>query len=604
MQFRSRLAGWGIMGVLLVIVPSPCAFSEGVASDSDTARDERMTWWREARFGMFIHWGLYSVAAGEFNGKPVKGLCSWTLWESKAPLALYMPLIHQFNPMKFDADAWVRLAKQAGMKYIVITSKHHEGFALFDSQVSDFDVMATPFKRDIMKELAEACRREGLQICWYHSILDWRHPDYIPRRPGDERPTDGVDFDRYVVYMKEQLRELLTNYGPIGVLWFDGEWDDSWTHERGVDLYDYVRRLQPDIIINNRVDKGRQGMAGQTRDGGFMGDFGTPEQEIPATGLPGVDWETCMTMNDTWGFKKNDTNWKSDETLLRMLVDCASKGGNFLLNVGPMPDGVIPEASVKRLETIGKWMAVNNDSIYGTSASPFRRLEWGRCTQKTDEKGQTKLYLHVFDRPADGELLIPGLKNDIQEVYLLVDQNRRGLPFNRLDEGIVVHIPQQMPDPLDTVIALHIKGRLEIEPFRIHPQNDGSYVLHGRDADLHGTTIRYDAQHGHESIGYWTESTDWVSWPLEVNGPGTYEVEVCYGCEAGHGGGTYRLEIGGQKLVAEARVTGGWFNRIAESIGTIAVDRAGIQPLEIRLVSKPGLAVFDLKQVRLIPRKE
>ena len=195
----------------------------------------------------------------------------------------YDQFVKQFNPTKFDAEEWVRLAKYAGMKYIVITSKHHDGFCLWDSKQTDFDIMSTPYERDILKQLTDACSKYGIRMCFYHSIMDWHHPDYLPRRPWEvkNRTADGADFPKYVSYMKNQLAELVKNYNPH-VLWFDGEWENTWTHEMGVDLYDYVRRLKPDIIINNRVDKGRQGMQGLTRDGDYRGDFGTPEQEIPA----------------------------------------------------------------------------------------------------------------------------------------------------------------------------------------------------------------------------------------------------------------------------------------------------------------------------------
>ena len=312
-----------------------------------------------------------------------------------------------------------------GVKYIVITSKHHDGFCLFDSKYTDYTVMSTPFHRDIMKEMADACRRQGIRICWYHSIMDWHHPDYLPRRSWEKRSAAGANYDRYVAHLKNQLRELLTNYGKIGVLWFDGEWENTWTYDRGEDLYRYVRGLDPDIIINNRVSKGREGLAGTTKKGGFAGDFCTPEQEIPATGIPGMDWETCMTMNGHWGYNKEDHNWKSTKDLIRKLVDIASKGGNFLLNVGPTAEGILPPPSVERLEAIGKWMKTNGESIYGTTASPFARLDWGRATQKQLPDGRTRLYLHVFDWPKDGRLVVPQSNGKPLAARLLADSAAR-----------------------------------------------------------------------------------------------------------------------------------------------------------------------------------
>ena len=249
---------------------------------AEQARDARMQWWRDARFGMFIHWGLYSIPAGEWQGQT--NHAEWIRTTAQIPIDEYNKFVEQFDPVEFDADEWARMAKEAGMKYVVITSKHHDGFCLFDSKQTDFDIMSTPFKRDIMKELSEACARQGLKMCWYHSIMDWHHPDYLPRRNWEiaQRNAAGADFDRYVRYLKSEVRELLTNYGPIGVMWFDGEWENTWNHELGRDLYDYCRSLQPDVIVNNRVDVGREGMAGMTKDDRFAGDFGTPEQEVPA----------------------------------------------------------------------------------------------------------------------------------------------------------------------------------------------------------------------------------------------------------------------------------------------------------------------------------
>ena len=336
--------------------------------------DARMEWFREAKFGMFIHWGLYSVAAGEWNGKPVRGIGEWIQSNARITVEDYAPLQQRFNPVKFDAKRWVEIAKDAGMKYIVITSKHHDGFCLWNSALTDWDVGGSPFApRDPLKELADACAEAGIRLGFYHSIMDWRHPDYLPRREWDTRPTDNADYARYVAYMKGQLAELTSGaYGDVAILWFDGEWEGTWTHEMGKDLYDYVRGLDPDIIVNNRVDTGRSGMEGITREGDYRGDYGTPEQQIPATGLgDGVDWETCMTMNNTWGYKKSDDNWKLAADLIRKLVDIASKGGNFLLNVGPTGEGEIPGTSVERLEAVGAWMKVNGRAVHGTQANPF-----------------------------------------------------------------------------------------------------------------------------------------------------------------------------------------------------------------------------------------
>ncbi len=419
--------------------------------------NERMQWWREARFGMFIHWGLYAVPAGEWKGKRIGGIGEWIMNNAHIPVEEYEKLAGQFNPVKFDADQWVRIAKNAGMKYIVITSKHHDGFCLWDSKVTKYDIMdASPFKRDILKELSRACKKQGIRLCFYHSIMDWRHPDaQAPFYPNyNDGSKSNPNFARYAeTYMKPQLKELVENYGPLGVLWFDGEWIKDWTEPQGKALYRYVRSLQPDILINNRVGKGRKGMQGLSKgDQEYAGDFGTPEQQIPAKGLPGVDWESCMTMNDTWGYKSSDHNWKSAEDLLHKLADIASKGGNFLLNVGPTAEGLIPAASVERLAAIGAWMKVNGESIAGTTPSPLGRVPWGRCTARPG-----KLYMHVFDWPKDGKLVVSGLKNKVARAYLLADDKRQALGVAREGESdLVVAVPNQAVDPINTVVVLEI----------------------------------------------------------------------------------------------------------------------------------------------------
>lgn len=325
--------------------------------ESKPDKEQRMTWWKDDAFGMFIHWGAYAVPAGRYQNKTVNGAAEWIMYTAKIPIPDYEPFARQFNPTSFDAKKWVALAKNAGMRYIVITSKHHDGFCLWDSKVSTYDVMDfAPFKRDILRELKDACDEAGIKLGFYYSIMDWHHPD----AKGERFP---IYRDNY---MLPQLRELITNYDPA-VLWFDGEWIDEWNEPQGKDLYQFVRSLKPDIIINNRVGKGRQGMQGINSSPDDVGDFGTPEQEVLAEGKASLDWESCMTMNESWGYKMDDHQWKSPEQLIANLVDISAKGGNYLLNVGPDARGIIPEESATRLLEMGKWLQTNGDFIYETS---------------------------------------------------------------------------------------------------------------------------------------------------------------------------------------------------------------------------------------------
>jgi alpha-L-fucosidase len=471
-------------------------------SQATTAADDsRMEWWRDARFGMFIHWGLYSIPAGKWGDHD--DYAEWIRQEGKIPVSEYEKLLPRFNPVKFDADKIAAAAADAGCKYIVITTKHHDGFCLFDSKYTDWDVMSTPFHRDIMKELSAATRRHGLTQCWYHSIMDWHHPDYLPRRDWEEkdRPAAGADFDRYNQYLKNQVTELLTNYGPIGVMWFDGEWENTWTPERGEDLYALCRRVQPSVIVNNRVGKARDGMAGLTKAGEHaVGDFGTPEQEIPATGLPGVDWETCMTMNDHWGYNAVDKNFKSTEDLVRKLCDIASKGGNFLLNVGPTSEGEIPPESLQRLHEIGLWMRVNGEAIYGTQASPLADLDFGRCTMKSSARGErTTLYLHVFDWPPDEQLRLEGLGNQPLRACLLADRSRT-LTATRDGSAVRISLPGSRPDAICSVVALEIAGKPIVYPTPQPTAAADTFVNSTKvtfAAPPSGTTIRYTTD-GHD----------------------------------------------------------------------------------------------------------
>lgn len=404
--------------------------------------DDRMAWWREARFGLFLHWGLYSILAGKW--KEDERWAEWIRNNAQIPVQEYDTLLQQWNPVAFDPDEWASRAKRAGMKYAVLTTKHHDGFCLWDSPLGDFDVMATPSKRDICRDLARALRKRDIRVGWYHSIMDWHHHDYLPRRDWElaTRPVGDARFDRYVTYLHTQVDELLSNYGTIDMLWFDGQWEATWTHKLALALEAQIRLKAPRILINNRID------GSGAPKGKELGDFGTPEQKIPASGLPGEDWESCITMNDNWGYKAVDQNWKSPRKLVELLVETASKGGNLLLNVGPMGDGRFPAESVSRLEAIGKWMTVHGKAIYGTTASRFAEARGFLSTTS----GDRLLHLFVLDWKA-GALTLPGLATRPIKATLL-GAKEVSLPVAQVNGEMAVMLPELAPDVLLPVVTL------------------------------------------------------------------------------------------------------------------------------------------------------
>ncbi len=583
-MFTAKHCRYGVIAAILIGMTNCVSWSIAADEVKETKaeHDQRMAWWREARFGMFIHWGLYAVPAGSWNGKRVEFAGEWIMNKAKIPVKDYANLASQFNPVKFDADQWVKLAKRAGMKYIVITSKHHDGFAMFHSKASPYNIYdATPFHRDPLKELAEACQKNGIKLGFYYSqAQDWHHPGGRATHGHWDKAQEG-DMDEYLRKIAvPQVREILSNYGPIAILWWDTP--NEMTRKR-CEMFEPLLKLQPGIITNNRLGSGHPG------------DTDTPEGFIPATGFPGRDWEVCMTMNNTWGYRSFDHSWKSTKTLVRQLVDIASKGGNYLLNVGPTAEGVIPEASVERLEQVGKWMDVNSESIYGTTASPFKRLAWGRCTQKPG-----KLYLHVFDWPK-GDLLVPGLKNHVTRAYLLADATHSSLPVTATQDSVAITLPPKAPDDIDSVVALDIKGDLNVVVLPIVQSADGSAELKAADADLQGERIKYESRRGQGNIGAWMSLKDAVSWDFDVQKPGSFDVEIKYACDNRSAGSEFDAIMGDQKLSGKVENTGGWDTYVSRKLGTLSLNKAGRYTLKIKATKKPNEAVMNLRSVTLKP---
>jgi len=425
---------------------------DGQWCESEQLKQQRLAWWKEAKFGMFVHWGLYCVPAGTWKGKNVGGYSEWLMHHEKIPVAEYEKLTKKFNPIKFNAEQWVKLAENTGMKYMVITAKHHDGFAMYHSKVNSYNVVdATSFKRDLLKELAEACRKEGVKFGCYYSIdRDWHHPDAFCANKGegntwDYPDTTRADFDKYLAEKAlPQARELLTQYGPLDIIWFDGV--GTKTAQQNEKIIAMVRTLQPDCLINSRLGDWKSFK---------WGDYRSMDDDRVADKLLPYGWENPGTMNGTYGYNEKATDWRSPTEIIQMLADIASKGGNYLLNVGPKADGTIPAKAVRILQEVGKWMDKYGQSIYGTTGSPIGRFAWGRCTAKPP-----KLYLHIFDWPSDEKLVVANLKKKVKKAYLLADPHKRALNFTRKEnKNLVIRLntitlePEAL-DQSDTVLVL------------------------------------------------------------------------------------------------------------------------------------------------------
>ena len=410
------------------------------AEDAKTITAEPIRKWQDMRFGMFIHWGPVSLKGTEIG---------WSRGR-QVPKAQYDQLYKKFNPVKFDADQWVRVAAEAGMKYMVITSKHHDGFCLWPSEYTEYHIGNSPFRRDVIKELSGACKKGGLQFSTYYSICDWYHADYPLDSPGGRGKKSGHDMPRYFQYVKNQTREILTNYGPLGVMWFDGEWEKPWTRAYGKELYEHLKKIQPTLVINNRVAKGRHGMAGTTKqDAGHPGDYDTPEQRVGGFNRK-RPWETCMTICRQWAWKPND-RMKSLQQCIQTLLRTVGGDGNLLFNVGPMPDGRIEPRQVQRLKEMGQWLAKYGQAVYATRGGPFMPGEWGAATCKGD-----KVYLFVMNWPREGPLRLPPIGMKITGAKALTGGE---VAVEAKDQAITVSLPPAQRQEIATVIELTVDGR-------------------------------------------------------------------------------------------------------------------------------------------------
>lgn len=562
---------------------------------------DRLAWWRDAKFGMFIHWGLYAVPAGMWKGKAVEGIGEWIAAYAQIPPDEYAQLAGQFRAPRFDADKWARTAKAAGMKYMVFTAKHADGFAMYGSKVSDYNIVdATPFGRDAVAELARACRKHGLRFGVYYSQdQDMHEPDGGCYSLKSAMAASPEGFEKYTERkVVPQMTELLAGYGPLDLFWFDNP--TNTTPQCAAMLKRLVRRLQPRAIVNGRI--------------GFdLGDYKCLGDNQTSTGGVRGDWETCATMNDTWGYKKTDHNWKSARTMLRNLVDITSKGGTYLLNVGPTGEGMMPAASTARLMTIGRWLKTNGEAIYGASASPFPYdFAWGRTTAK-----RQTLYLHVFDWPR-ASLRLNGLKSRVRRVRLLADP-RASLEFSAEHDRaggsrtLEIRLPRRAPDRDVSVVAIDTVGPLEVDQ-TLQQQPLGGILLPAHAAEMH-----FADYWGRMRIGQGGCLSDWystdnrVAWRFKVHEPGEFDVLVLTK-SVSHAGwlGGHRVEVAvdGLRLAKTLKATDSerddarLFPTFTNRVGTVRLDRTGAYTLELNAlkINPKARGGLNLAAVWLAPK--
>jgi len=552
--------------------------ADRVAEGRKSAGDRAMAWWRKARFGMFVHWGLYALPAGVWRGRRVPYIGEWLMFREKIPVATYAKLAARFNPTRFDAAAWVGLAKAAGAGYLVVTSKHHDGFALYDSAASDYNVVkATPWGRDPLRDLARECRRQRLKLCFYYSQdLDWHHPDGA-WNDWDYDPANK-DPDRYLrEKVLPQLRELLTRYGPVGMIWFDTPL--TLTKAQSARIRRFVKKLQPACLVSGRIGHG-------------LGDYRLPRDNFLPPGRLEGDWETCATLNHTWGYKQHDHAWKSAPELITTLVDLASKGSNYLLNVGPDARGVIPAPSAQRLRAVGAWLRRNGEAIYGTTPSPFRYgFPWGRITTK----GRT-LFLHFFGAPPRN-FELRGLRTRVRAAWPLIDPDRRLELAQSRDEASAVPVLRldlrgvRRTAPV-TVVALRLAGPVAVEPLTLQ-QPDATVTLIGPLARVGSDAARAAMRMGGNGLSEnWRQTEDWLEWSFTVLQPGEFTVQVVtthQHLEPWSGGHTLRVSCAGRQLRRRTRrdeilpdLRSTYYPQIATNFGRLALPSAGTHTLRLQ----------------------
>lgn len=546
--------------------------------------EERMEWWTDARFGMFIHWGIYSVPAGFYKGKPQKNSAEWIMNRGQIPVAEYAKFAELFNPTLFDAKEFVGLAKEAGMKYMVITAKHHDGFAMFHSKCNPFNVVdATPFGRDVMKELADECAKQGIKFGFYYSqAQDWSHPGGLGN--NWDKTMQRVSSDAYVMEKAlPEVNQLLTDYGDIAIFWWDTPREMS---KEVVDSLFYVTTdLQPAIITNDRLGDE------------YPGDHKTYERHMPKKKPEDKYWELCQPVSGSWGYRSDDQNFKSLETLIGNLANAASLGGNYLLNVSPTCLGTLSPKAVERMKGIGAWMELNSEAIYGTEASPCSKVDWGYITMKQAD-GKTKLYLHVFDWEA-GIITVP-IRNKSVKATLLTSSSKK-YKTKSGEEGLTVQLSGSAPDDINSVIVLELAQAPDAIPPKPFGQDENGVVAFMTESaefeNMHGLGVKYNSSK--DCVGSWTNEHERVYWTFAIENPAAFQVSAKI---AGLKESEFEVELNGQKQTVKIPETGDYGNFKSLEIGSFEIKEPGNYKITFKPVQGNWNPV-NLKDVVMTPIK-
>lgn len=569
-------------------------------ADSMKGHEQRMQWWREAKFGMFVHWGLYSKPEGEWKGKVVNGYAEHLMRKEKISRAAYLELAHEFNPLKFNAEEWILNAKKAGMHYFIVTAKHHDGFALFDSKVSDFDIIdQTPFKRDPMAELAAAAKKHGMKFGFYYShAFDWEHPDapgndWEYKNPGGDQLIGGANwFDSHPEWLPKaakyvdqkaipQIKELINKYHP-DILWFDTP--HKLPLSENLRILQAIRETDPDIVVNGRLAR-----SASQNFGDYLNTGDRPAELRTVDG----DWEAIPTTNESYGYSKHDNSHKPAKFFIRLLANAASRGGNILLNIGPKGDGSFDQKDSRILDSIGSWLQQNAASVFGTQRSTLPIPGWGVATQKD----QT-VYLHVFDWPKDGKLLLGGLETEVRSAYLLADESKKKLNVKRLSSSdLRIDVPVLPPDGSDAVLVLELNAPVKAEGARLLSSQNRNRFL-SFDALQHGKAFGFgDGKTDRYFVDGWKALTQFFTWELKNLQTSKYKVLVKYLAPEG-AGGTYLVQLGDFKK--ELPVLPLKTGVQTQEIG-IADLKKGAAQLKISPVQISGTELMKLLEIQLIP---